>query len=187
MAGGVGVCGGSPETRRDKGRSETRRARPPRLIVPSCAGRNIWFPPAGPQPGLRSASLRGRVGRRLWEGPACPHPTRNAEGSELRLRQVLGLPYTPEIRRLEVLAAVPWVNSLLPRYSPLYDHYPCPRGPFAQEAWAWVPDLLGRKRLDSVQGAERPRRGFGDRQRCPLIHPLGPPRLRASSWCRQPH
>lgn len=58
VAGGVGVCGGSTETetRRDKERSETGRARRrlPWLIVPSCAGCNIWFPPAGPHPGLLS-------------------------------------------------------------------------------------------------------------------------------------
>lgn len=51
---GWGCVAGAPaqrrgETKRDQRLGE-RAAALPWLIVPSCAGRNIWFPPADPSP-----------------------------------------------------------------------------------------------------------------------------------------
>lgn len=75
--GAVGVCGGSPGQRRGETKTDQRLGERagalPWLIVPSCAGCNIWFPLARPRPGLlsrQSLRLSERGGRGLRVGLA---------------------------------------------------------------------------------------------------------------------
>lgn len=69
--------GGTPGQRRGETKTDQslgeRAGALPRLIVPSCAGCNIWFPAARPRPGLlsrQSLRLSERGGRGLRVGLA---------------------------------------------------------------------------------------------------------------------
>lgn len=142
-------------------------ARPPRAGPPLVSWGEALGRPAYPPP---QGSRRGG-GAPLWNGV----------GS---LLAGPGLPHTPKPRVwkcLEMsLERMPYSHRTLPSTAtPLALGAPFPKepGPGCQTFW-------GGK--GSLQGAESPRRGFGDRQRLPPhthTHLLGPlrPQLRASS------